>query len=697
MHLVYIDSRSEQEFLVNTMQRGNTSWIGLSSLVWLDGSGLSYSDFGRGAFDDGGHCFRIKDSDGRWYDRSCSFPYRFICEKQGEVGPDCGPSDLRFSHSCYVFHETKSTFSSAKLSCESVPGRHLVFIGSNEEQEFLEANLPNDGEGYWIGLSSVTWTDGSGLTYNNFGGPYISCFNNDGDKFRLVEGSREWHDWWNDYFLFICERDLPCSGTLMNGVEQNGSCYFFSDVKWDFFQADNFCKYHEMNLVSIGSQEEQDFLVTHLDDNEDYWIGLNGISWLDGTSLVYNKFPYNGSVFDDEGRCFFMHPTDLPWYDESCSASSHYVCEKEIGETSTDGGPVQTSDLPSSKGIGRSMSIKLVADDSILKERHVLASHRVSSVSRCARQCLAEECCSCFTFIEQERACLLAVACETDAECSGNGYIVHNGSCYFFSNIQSNFKTSNLFCKDHGMHLVSIQSSDEQAFLVKEITKRSTEDYWIGLSGFSWLNGSRLSYINFPAINKALDDGGRCFRLRANKNNWHDDTCSDQFKFICEVECDCPHLMGELPDYMYMHDQSCYYFSPLADDFNASKSRCEGLGMHLVYIESEDEEQFLVSNRENGADYWIGLARVGWLDRSQITYNKFQELQSTFDSGGSCFRLRHPEFDWHESTCGSTHPYICEKAFDGQAHMLSTSFKLVADDATLDDEAIISSYSVRSV
>ncbi|XP_041470104.1 C-type mannose receptor 2-like [Lytechinus variegatus] len=333
MHLVFIESREEQNFLRSNLYYYNDYWIGISPITWLNGSTATFTNihYEYTEFTHGGQCFQVEWSFG-WEDTDCSNMHYFICEKHEEIGPDCGPSDLRFSHSCYVFHETKSTFSSAKLSCESVPGRHLVFIGSNEEQEFLEANLPNDGEGYWIGLSSVTWLDGSGLTYNNFGGPYISCFNNDGDKFRLVKGSREWHDTWNDDFRFICERDLPCSGTLMNEVEQSGSCYFFSYYVRNFFYADDFCKSHEMNLVSIGSQEEQDFLVTHLDDNEDYWIGLRGISWLDGTSLVYNNFPYNVSAFDDEGRCFFMHPIDLPWYDESCSASSHYVCEKEIGK-----------------------------------------------------------------------------------------------------------------------------------------------------------------------------------------------------------------------------------------------------------------------------------------------------------------------------------------------------------------------------
>ncbi|XP_063959089.1 macrophage mannose receptor 1-like [Lytechinus pictus] len=284
-----------------------------------------------------------------------------------------------------------------------------------------------------------------------------------------------------------------------------------------------------------------------------------------------------------------------------------------------------------------------------------------------------------------------------DAEFSGNGYIVHNESCYFFSNIQSNFRTSNLFCKNHGMHLVSIQSSNEQSFLVEKIMKRGIEDYWIGLSRFSWLDGSPLSYINFPEINKALDDDGRCFRLRAHRNNWHDAPCSLQYKFICEVEYDFSLLclMGEFRHYVY--DQSCYYFSTLIENFKTSKSRCENFGMHLVYIESEDEEQFLISKREDDTDYWIGMASVGWRDGSQINYKNFRDVQSTFDRGGLCFLLRHPDFDWHDMTCDSTHRYICEKVFDGQAHMISTSFKLAADDATLDDEAIISSYSVRSV
>ena len=60
------------------------------------------------------------------------------------------------------------------------------------------------------------------------------------------------------------------------------------------------------------------------------------------------------------------------------------------------------------------MSIKLLAANSVLNEAYVLTSYTASSLTRCAKQCLAEATCSCFTFIEHERACLLGVACQTE-------------------------------------------------------------------------------------------------------------------------------------------------------------------------------------------------------------------------------------------------------------------------------------------
>lgn len=98
-----------------------------------------------------------------------------------------------------------------------------------------------------------------------------------------------------------------------------------------------------MHLVYIGSQEEQDFLVSHLVDTEEYWIGLSSLVWQDGSHLVYNNIPYHDYAFDEGGSCFRMYPSDLLWYGKSCSDSYHYICEKEIGEYS--GNILQEKDM----------------------------------------------------------------------------------------------------------------------------------------------------------------------------------------------------------------------------------------------------------------------------------------------------------------------------------------------------------------
>ncbi|XP_041470105.1 secretory phospholipase A2 receptor-like [Lytechinus variegatus] len=334
---------------------------------------------------------------------------RRLLQSLNEFGKICLSDNLSFGGSCYHFVQTKSNFSSAKSTCESVHGWHLVYIGSQEEQDFLERELPHMAEGYWIGLSSVTWLDGSSLTYNNFGGPYVSTFNNEGIAFRISKGSRAWYDAsYNGNFRFICENEgAVCVG---DDIGHNDSCYHFSAVNSRFPESRSTCEGFGMHLVYVGSQEEQDFLVSHLVDTEEYWIGLSSMVWLDGSHLVYNNIPYHDFAFDDEGICFRMYPSDLVWYDQNCSDSYHYICEKEIDNQE----PTSTVQPSSHQARSRSSFIKLLAVNLSLTGSHVIASHSVHSVTRCANLCLDVETCSCFSFIEHEMACLLGEICEVE-------------------------------------------------------------------------------------------------------------------------------------------------------------------------------------------------------------------------------------------------------------------------------------------
>ncbi|XP_030852550.1 C-type lectin domain family 4 member G-like [Strongylocentrotus purpuratus] len=116
------------------------------------------------------------------------------------------------------------------------------------------------------------------------------------------------------------------------------------------------------------------------------------------------------------------------------------------------------------------------------------------------------------------------------------------------------------------------------------------------------------------------------------------------------------------------HGGSCYHFSLGASDFETSKASCASLGMHLVFIGSQDEQDFLVVTGL-GYEYWIGLSTVTsldnaatstWLDGSSLTYINFAVSGWTFDQGGECFRMSGSQYEWMDMTCSVELHYICE-------------------------------------
>ena len=92
-----------------------------------------------------------------------------------------------------------------------------------------------------------------------------------------------------------------------------------------------------MHLVSIGSGGEQGFLVSILPDvNTDYWIGLDSITWQDGSQMIYNSFKGYSDEFNLGGTCFVMVTwTHVHWFDRTADTSNdieYYICENEGGK-----------------------------------------------------------------------------------------------------------------------------------------------------------------------------------------------------------------------------------------------------------------------------------------------------------------------------------------------------------------------------
>ncbi|XP_041484696.1 C-type lectin domain family 4 member G-like [Lytechinus variegatus] len=113
--------------------------------------------------------------------------------------------------------------------------------------------------------------------------------------------------------------------------------------------------------------------------------------------------------------------------------------------------------------------------------------------------------------------------------------IEFSGSRYIFCQNALDFYSAQSSCENLGMHVVNIESQEEQNFLVETIEDGDDpdRDYWIGLSAVTWLDGTRLTYDNFGSGSRVFNEGARCFRMI---RRWNDDNCAERKRFLCEGE-----------------------------------------------------------------------------------------------------------------------------------------------------------------
>ncbi|XP_019523151.1 PREDICTED: low affinity immunoglobulin epsilon Fc receptor isoform X2 [Hipposideros armiger] len=111
-------------------------------------------------------------------------------------------------------------------------------------------------------------------------------------------------------------------------------CYYFGEGAKRWIQARLACSKLQGRLVSIHSQEEQDFLVKHINRKES-WIGLRDLNiegnfvWMDENPVNYSNWrpgePNNGG----EGEDCVMMLSSGQWNDAFCnSLLNGWVCER---------------------------------------------------------------------------------------------------------------------------------------------------------------------------------------------------------------------------------------------------------------------------------------------------------------------------------------------------------------------------------
>ncbi|KAL8213024.1 UNVERIFIED_CONTAM: hypothetical protein K2H54_060248 [Gekko kuhli] len=134
-----------------------------------------------------------------------------------------------------------------------------------------------------------------------------------------------------------------------------------------------------------------------------------------------------------------------------------------------------------------------------------------------------------FIFILLIVAIGLAVAlglCNCGGPSCPNDWIGHKGKCYYVSEKEGNWSSSQSFCSAHGAFLAAIE--DEEKVFVSRITHNRPS--WIGLyrdlgQPWQWTNGEN-------SLPEVIGEGGNCAYLN-DEGKASSSRCSTEHHWIC--------------------------------------------------------------------------------------------------------------------------------------------------------------------
>ncbi|RWS24777.1 uncharacterized protein B4U80_13173 [Leptotrombidium deliense] len=230
------------------------------------------------------------------------------------------------------------SFTEAQSYCEKL-NSSLVSIHSQEQNDFIRQAMRGktwydriwlNGRQDAIKSDTFNWIDDEELNFTNWyhGEPnefhedYIKCI-------AMGEGNGGWFDVnCSSEFTILCVKPAydVCSDEWTLFDKQ---CYLTNDEGADFSSAQDYCKAYNASLVSIHSQEQNDFI-----RNFTYFAWLNGqqealksekFKWLDGSEFNYTNWDFEYAQPDNTNasyiNCITMGFLGY-WFDNNCHTFS---------------------------------------------------------------------------------------------------------------------------------------------------------------------------------------------------------------------------------------------------------------------------------------------------------------------------------------------------------------------------------------
>ncbi|XP_038077127.1 macrophage mannose receptor 1-like [Patiria miniata] len=706
--LAIVKDYRTQAQIVSFMSLDNTQdvYIGLKATpanpfyTWSDGTALdvSFTRWGVGQPDgyafltNTEYCVVLDNSNekqpGYWYDVPCTEQHRYICSRKMDdsdnnkpiPGTRCTNDFIPLGNSAcfYLYNDAAKSYDDAQAACRAVnPGPqyqvNLATVLSGYESALVETLMYSfDVPSAWIGLKSNNnefgWEIDYPIVYTNWGTDEPSGQTGEGCVRARIDGDN-WDDTTcADTAAYICRFDklamtyptpdpatviLPCPN---NWISQGENCYYFSDRKTDWGEANYRCMrmYEGAMLASITSSADNEFIYTTMKakhpTEQFVWIGLTRVQtgndnwgtfeWIDQKELNYALWSAAEPDGNDPNAALL----------ESCVA----------------------------------MSINTAGAGAWLDE--ICQFSLLYSVCKLPKQ-----------NSYQARIC------------GGNVEELKVGDqCYFPSTLLGPTQSDKTWteaenkCREYGGHLTTVKDLDEQN-LVRTLSFGFARSYWLGLrdegAGFGWSDGTAFDistdYSAFPSGQLPDNLAGEedCTELRIWQNGeWGRSACGNLLKFVCKREESSTTPLSPLPGYpdsgecpkdYFRLDNMCFNLRGTDESQRLgwidARDACKTpsvAGTTLATVSNPGQQALLTAIIQGvGADMWIGLNGIGihdqyhWTDTTRLDYTSWapdqpdNALPITDPNSASCVAMMNDPDDpglWNDAMCTTPRAYLCQ-------------------------------------
>ena len=330
--------------------------------------------------------------------------------------------------------------------------------------------------------------------------------------------------------LFYCE---ICDARIYAG-----HLYAAIDVEMNWYDAYKACDAFGGHLVTITSQEEQDFINQIIESRVIpegagteyyYWNGLvrntDGWHWITGENVVYTN--WSSKEPDNDGSTQWIagmakrplsgnnHANLGEWEDLGATNKHAFICEWELD---------------------------------IAESEHIFTEWKIGADSTCfadgeewriCTHCGLEE----TRVVDQLEHNFVFNEAKGITTCEHCGAVLYDEHIYLILTDKASWFDAYKNCVNLGGHLVTITSDEEQTFVTTYMNSQSFSSVaWIGAysdsESWHWVNGEMFEYTNWKSGQPSYSDDAEYY-ASINYNGfgyWNDLRPLSKYGYICEWE-----------------------------------------------------------------------------------------------------------------------------------------------------------------